>query len=76
RLTRVTNATVLLAVVLYLSVSWAAYTAFGPEVSADVLSDYPDSALFGLVKVSVCVVAAACYPLQAHPGRESLMSLL
>jgi len=68
---------------LYLCVGGGGYYTFGPEVASDVLAgepgklSYPDKAALVIVgRIAIAIVVTMCYPLQVHPGRGCLISLL
>ena len=65
-----------LAVVVYLIVAVCGYETYGSLVQSDVLLNYPRNATTTLARVFVGLLVAFSYPLQQHPARRSIMSIL
>ena len=66
----------LLALLLYLLVGIGGYSTYGDLVKSDILKSYPEHATIALIaRVAIAFVVTTCYPMQMHPGRNSLMSL-
>jgi len=69
-------ATIGLACGVYLVVALAGFTAFRGHVQGDVLDNFGDTSFLGAVRVVVAVLVALSYPLQSHPARACVFSLL
>ena len=54
----------------------AGYLAYGDTVKSNILVSYPDNVITSAARVFVSLVVAFHYPLQAHPARRSLLSLM
>ena len=68
---------VLAIVAVYIALACSGYATFGSKVASDILSSYPPaSPLVGVARVMIALVVTCCYPLQAHPSRLSLGSIL
>ena len=66
-----------LALGLYLLVGICGYSTYGDHVNSDILKSYPEESTLPIVaRVAIAFVVTTCYPMQIHPGRNSLMSLL
>ena len=65
-----------LALACYLTISIAGYTIFGSEVPSDVLAGFDSEAQFSVARAFISTLVCFCYPLQAHPARASIISLL
>jgi amino acid permease len=64
------------AVGVHLVLSWCAYSTFGSGVAANILENYPHGALLTCARVCVSLLVATGYPLQAHPSRRSLLTVV
>merc|ERR1712196_296584 len=64
------------AFVLYLIVSFCGYATYGSLVQSDILKNYPRNALTSFARVFVALLVAFSYPLQQHPARRSVMSIV
>eukprot|EP01065_Artemidia_motanka_P030811 TRINITY_DN36935_c0_g1_i1.p1 TRINITY_DN36935_c0_g1~~TRINITY_DN36935_c0_g1_i1.p1 ORF type:complete len:522 (+),score=147.02 TRINITY_DN36935_c0_g1_i1:40-1566(+) len=64
-----------LALATYAGVCVSAYVVFGSNVASDMLNSYPDSNPITAARLCMALLASFAYPLQAHPGRRSAMSL-
>jgi amino acid permease len=64
------------AVGVHLVLSWCAYSTFGSGVAANILENYPHGALLTCARVCVSSLVATGYPLQAHPSRRSLLTVV
>ena len=65
------------ALLVYLTVANLGYATFGDHVLPDVLDNYPAaSPMVALARVFIAVLVGLCYPLQCHPARACLRSLL
>jgi amino acid permease len=64
------------AVCVHLVLAWGAYSTFGSGVAANILGNYPHGALLTCARVCVSLLVATGYPLQAHPSRRSLLTVV
>ena len=65
------------AVVTYCTVALCGYFTFGEGVAGDVLDNYPEGApVVTVARVFVATLVALTYPLQCHPARACILSLL
>ena len=76
RVSRVIGASVLFALAIYLLISIAGYATFGPVVHSDILETYPASVLVAVARVAISIVVTFSYPLQSHPSRGCVLSLI
>ena len=76
RVLHVIGASALVALSIYLLISFSGYTTFGPQVESDILATYPNSAIVAVARVAISVVVTFSYPLQSHPSRTCILSLL
>ena len=67
---------VLFALTIYLVISYSGYVTFGPVVASDILATYPSSALVAVARVAISIVVTFSYPLQSHPSRGCILSLV
>lgn len=65
-----------LALLQYLVIACAAYLTYGETVSGDVLQSYPASPVVSTARLAIATVVALSYPLQAHPCRSCIVSLV
>jgi amino acid permease len=64
------------AFVLYIIICITGYNTFGDEVQSDILLNYPRNILTSIARVFVSLLVMCCYPLQQHPARRSIMSII
>lgn len=64
------------AFVLYLIVSFCGYATYGSLVQSDILKNYPRNGLTSSARIFVALLVAFSYPLQQHPARRSVMSIV
>lgn len=64
------------ALCVYFTAAGCGYVTFGSEVDSDILVNYPKTYLISLARLMVCLLVAFSYPLQAHPARRCLMTLV
>ena len=69
-------ASVLGALSIYLLISVSGYITFGPVVAPDVLATYPSGALVAVARIAISLVVTFSYPLQSHPSRGCILSLI
>lgn len=61
---------------VYFVVAVCGYLTFGDNIKSDLLRTYPDTGLTTTARVLVSLIVACHYPLQAHPARKCVMTLL
>ena len=76
RVGRVILASVNAGLGVYLLISVSGYLTFGPVVDSDVLKTYPHSPLVAVARIAISLVVTFSYPLQSHPSRGCVISLL
>ena len=76
RVDGVIMSSVLIAFTVYVIVAIAGYVTFGSYVSSDILNSYGSSGWVTLARSFVALLVSFSYPLQAHPARACLMSLV
>ena len=65
------------ALVVYSVLASAGYATFGDLVQPNVLHSYPaGSLLVAVARVMISLVVMCCYPLQAHPSRACVSTIL
>jgi len=65
------------AIIVYLCMSFSGYATFGSKVQSNILSNYPsESAVVAAARVMISLVVTCCYPLQAHPSRSCVTTIL
>jgi amino acid permease len=69
-------ASILTAIVVYIIMASCGYISYGDAVNSNILVSYPNNVLTSLARVFVSFVVSTHYPLQAHPARKSVLSLL
>lgn len=65
-----------LCVILYCIVGYSGYFSYGNCVSGDILESYPKVPAVAVVRIVLAIALAFSYPLQAHPCRKCLVSIL
>mmetsp|Transcript_39714 Transcript_39714/g.104885 ORF Transcript_39714/g.104885 Transcript_39714/m.104885 type:complete len:479 (-) Transcript_39714:273-1709(-) len=71
------SSAVSIAVCAYLVLAIAGYLTYGDAVASDVLESYPDdSLLVGVARIAISLIVTLCYPLQAHPSRGCITSIV
>ena len=76
RIDGVILASVGLAFAVYLAVATNGYHSFGDKVQGDVLDNYPGTALVSVARCMVALLVTFSFPLQCHPSRQCVLSLL
>ena len=76
RVASVIATSVNMALAIYLVISISGYETFGPVVESDVLATYPSTALVAVARVAISIVVTFSYPLQSHPSRGCILSLI
>ena len=76
RITSVFVASTTTAVIVYIVMASAGYIAYGNTVKSNILVSYPDNTITSTARIFVSLVVAFHFPLQAHPARRSVLSLL
>jgi amino acid permease len=76
RITSVCVSATATAIVVYIVMASGGYLAYGDTVKSNILVSYPDNVITSTARVFVSLVVAFHFPLQAHPARRSILSLL
>eukprot|EP00606_Chrysophyceae_sp_TOSAG23-5_P000928 GSChrysophyteH2.ASY1.ANO1.1285.1 assembled CDS len=76
RINSVFLASISSAVVIYIIMASAGYLAFGNTVKPNILVSYPNNSFTSAARIFVSLVVLFHYPLQAHPARKSMLSLI
>eukprot|EP00602_Paraphysomonas_sp_CaronLab_P002598 CAMPEP_0185020326 /NCGR_PEP_ID=MMETSP1103-20130426/2919_1 /TAXON_ID=36769 /ORGANISM="Paraphysomonas bandaiensis, Strain Caron Lab Isolate" /LENGTH=453 /DNA_ID=CAMNT_0027551155 /DNA_START=88 /DNA_END=1449 /DNA_ORIENTATION=- len=76
RVNMVIAAAIMTAIVLYLTVACFGYSTYGEEVESDILVNYPENYLTSTARLFVSLLVAFSYPLQAHPSRRCILTLM
>ena len=64
------------AFVLYLAVGCFGYDTYGDMVESNILVNYPETGLVSTARLFVSLLVAFSYPLQVHPARKCILTLL
>jgi len=64
------------AMLVYILVSYCGYLTFGNDVKSDILQSYPVTPIVTVARIAISIVVIFSYPLQAHPSRLSIMSIV
>eukprot|EP00606_Chrysophyceae_sp_TOSAG23-5_P000983 GSChrysophyteH2.ASY1.ANO1.646.1 assembled CDS len=64
------------AVATYLAVAACGYATYGSLVESDVLLNYPRNELTTVARCFVALLVVFTFPLQCHPARKCMMSIL
>ena len=64
------------ALLLYITVAGFGYETYGDEVESDILVNYPETYLTSTARLFVSLLVAFSYPLQAHPARRCILTLV
>jgi amino acid permease len=76
RVNKVIGMAVGLAFCVYMLVAGCGYHTYGDAVEPDILVNYPETYLTSVARLFVSLLVAFTYPLQCHPSRRSILSLL
>ncbi len=76
RTSRLISISMALSMALYFCIAIGGYATFGPRVHPDILATYPASRIVAIARLCISVVVTFSYPLQSHPSRASLISLM
>jgi len=76
RLNMVIGNSLTLCVCIYCIVGYSGYFTFGRCVEGDILNSYPQIPAVAVVRMLLSVALAWSYPLQCHPCRKCVTSLL
>lgn len=76
RVLGVIASSILFALAIYVLISYSGYVTFGPVVASDILATYPASALVAVARLAISIVVTFSYPLQSHPSRGCILSLI
>lgn len=64
------------AMTLYFIVSCFGYATYGANVESDILTNYPETYLTSFARLFVSLLVAFSYPLQCHPARRCIITLI
>ena len=53
-----------------------AYAQYGDQLESNILLNYPKSGILASLQIFVSLLVLFSYPLQSHPCRKSILSLL
>lgn len=76
RIDRVILVAVTIALLVYLVVAVSGFATFGSDVESDILENYDVGPVVTLARFFVAMLVCFSYPLQCHPSRMCLMSLV
>eukprot|EP01083_Nonionella_stella_P006796 19671_1 len=76
RLTKVSLNTVVLCTTIYGVIGYAGYLTYGENVKSNILNNYPQTPLVGVIRVGLAFAIAFSYPLVSYVAREVLSTLL
>jgi len=66
-----------IALGVYILLGSSGYMTFGSLVAKDILTSYPTSSLIvSIARICISLVVTTCYPLQAHPSRACVTTIL
>jgi amino acid permease len=65
-----------LALVFYLVIANAGYATFGSKIKPDLLKSYAATSAVALARIAVAIEVTSAIPLQLHPSRMCVRSLL
>lgn len=66
----------LLCIIIYCIVGYSGYFSYGSLVCGDILESYPNIIAVAIVRILLAIALAWSYPLQLHPCRKCLTSLM
>jgi len=77
RVAAMVSASVGVALSVYIALAGGGYSTFGALVKPDILRSYPPaSSVVGIARTMIAGIVTCCYPLQAHPSRLSIGSIV
>jgi len=76
RVDKVIVTSIVSALCVYLVVGNAGYQTFGVDVKSDVLENYASTPTISVARVGVAILVGSSFPLQCHPSRMCIFSLL
>lgn len=76
RLNKVIAISMVSCVCVYTVVAYAGYFTYGDKCETDILNNYPETVVVALVRIGLSIAVAFSYPLQCHPCRRCLSSLI
>ena len=66
-----------MAFCVYVLLGSSGYSTYGSHVEHDILANYPATNwLVALARLAISFVVMCCYPLQAHPTRACITSIV
>eukprot|EP01084_Bolivina_argentea_P173182 299965_1 len=75
RLTRVSINTVIFCTTIYAVIGYAGYLTYGDNVDGNILNNYPQTRLVGIIRVGLAFAIAFSYPVVNYPARECFSTL-
>ncbi|KAJ1416360.1 transmembrane amino acid transporter protein-domain-containing protein, partial [Ochromonadaceae sp. CCMP2298] len=76
RLNQVFMASTLTGMVLYVIVSYCAYSTYGDSIQSDLLLNYPKVPVMSAARIMISFVVTFSYPLQINPTRRCILTIL
>eukprot|EP01084_Bolivina_argentea_P173181 299963_1 len=76
RLTKVSLNTVIFCTTIYAVIGYAGYLTYGENVEGNILNNYPQTRLVGIIRVGLAFAITFSYPLMSYPARECFSTLL
>lgn len=76
RLDSVYLAAILSTTVLYLIIAYSGYSIFGDHLQVDIIKMFPQIPIVSASRLILSFIVACHYPLQMHPARRSILSIL
>ncbi|KAJ1406243.1 transmembrane amino acid transporter protein-domain-containing protein, partial [Ochromonadaceae sp. CCMP2298] len=76
RINAVVATSIFVAMSIYLIVAACGYHTYGASVDPDILVNYPETSFVSVARLAVSLLVAFSYPLQCHPSRRSILTLL
>ena len=62
---------------VYILLGSSGYSTFGTKVEHDILANYPASnQMVAIARLAISFVVTCCYPLQAHPSRTCVTTIV
>lgn len=76
RINSVIFTSLIFCLLVYFIIGYAGYSTYGSAVKSDILLLYPQAVQLAVVRVCLSIALAWSYPLQCHPCRKCIASLL
>ena len=75
RLTKVSINTVIFCTVIYAVIGYAGYLTYGVNVDGNIINNYPQSRLVGIIRVGLAFAITFSFPVALYPARECFATL-